>query len=88
MPNQPDTALSSIEEIVLRFTPKSQHRIPITRQTRLREDLAIDSPRMIDIVLEVEDRFAITLEDGDIQNSETLGDILDLVGQRASARRS
>ena len=87
MPNQHDTALSAIEEIVVRFAPKRQERTPITRETRLREDLEIDSPRMIDIVLEVEDRFAVTLEDDDIQNSQTVGDILDLVEQRAPAPR-
>jgi len=73
------TDQTAIEEIVTRFAPKRHKNAAITRATRLQEDLEIDSPRMIDIVLEVEDRFGVTLEDADVQNAKTVGDILALV---------
>ena len=82
MQNQTETTIAAIEEIVGRFAPKRQNKPPITRETRLVEDLGIDSPRMIDIVLEVEDRFDVCLEDADVQQTGTVGDLLDLVERR------
>jgi len=81
MQNQTETTGSSIEEIVKRFAPKRHNKIAITRETRF-EDLEIDSPRMIDIVLELEDRFDICLEDVEVQATGTMGDLIDLVERR------
>ena len=39
---------------------------------------------MIDIVLGVEDRFAITVEDDDIQSVKTFGQLVELVQQRTT----
>jgi len=83
MPNQTATTMTTIEEIISRFAPKGKVKRPLTRETRLIEDLGIDSPRMIDIVLEVEDRFLVSLEDVDVQNTATVGDFLDLLESRA-----
>lgn len=84
MQNQTETNITAIEEIVGRFAPKRQTKLAITRETRLVEDLGIDSPRMIDIVLEVEDRFDVCLEDSELQQSGTVGDLLDLIERRRS----
>jgi acyl carrier protein len=74
-----ETTLAALEEIVIRFAPKRQSNAAITRDTRLVQDLEIDSPRMIDIVLEVEDRFGVSLGDIDVQNTATIGELIDLV---------
>jgi acyl carrier protein len=79
METQTQTTLAALEEIVVRFAPKRQTKIEITRGTRLVQDLEVDSPRMIDIVLEVEDRFGVSLGDIDVQNAATIGDLLDLI---------
>jgi len=79
MQAQPQTTLAALEEIVIRFAPKRQSKSAITRDTHLVQDLEIDSPRMIDIVLEVEDRFGVSLGDIDVQNTTTVGELLDLV---------
>ena len=84
MNNQLDIKLSTVEAIIKRFAPKQKTQQVITRETRLAEDLEIDSPRMIDIVLEVEDRFQVSLEDVDAQNTATVGDLLDLIERRAA----
>jgi acyl carrier protein len=84
MQNETETTLATIGQIVGRFAPKSLAKLPITRETRLVEDLGIDSPRMIDIVLEVEDRFDVCLEDADVQETGTVGSLLDLVERQRS----
>jgi acyl carrier protein len=86
METQSQTTLAVLDEIVIRFAPKRQAKIDITRETRLSQDLAIGSPRMIDIVLEVEDRLGVSLGDIDVQDATTIGDLLDLVERsRANA---
>ena len=86
MTNQTVTTLTTIQEIICRFAPKRRNDVAISRDTRLVEDLGIDSPRMIDIVLEVEDRFGVSLEDVDVQDTETVGELLALVEKRAAAK--
>ena len=79
------TLAATLEQIVRRFAPRDRAAIPLTPATRLIEDVGIDSPRMIDVVLEVEDRLGITIEDEAVQRVRTFGEMLALVSGRAGA---
>ena len=74
----------ALEQIIRRFAPKSKNELPLTCATRLIEDAGIDSPRMIDIVLDMEDRFGFTIEDHEVQQVRTFGDLVSLVNQRSA----
>lgn len=76
---QQQSVSASLEEIVRRFAPKTRAAIMITPKTHLIDDVGIDSPRLIDIVLDVEDRFGFTIEDQDVQKVRTFGDLVSLV---------
>jgi acyl carrier protein len=80
----PQTIASALEEIVRRYAPKNRAALPLTPETHLTNDAGIDSPRMIDIVLGVEDRFGITVEDDDIQRVKTFGQLVELVRERTA----
>jgi acyl carrier protein len=84
MYNAQQTVASALEEIVRRYAPKNRAALPLTPQTHLTDDAGIDSPRMIDIVLGVEDRFGITVEDDDIQRVKTFGQLVALVSERTA----
>jgi acyl carrier protein len=71
-----------LEGIVRRFAPKNRLTSHFTPQTNLLDDVGIDSPRMIDIVLEIEDRFGVTIDDDDVQGVKTFGELMDLVSSR------
>jgi len=73
----------ALEEILRRFAPKNHTAVEFTPQTRLMEEVGIDSPRMIDIVLEIEDRFGFTIADEDAQNVRTFGELMELVQDHA-----
>jgi acyl carrier protein len=73
----------TLEAIVRRFAPKKHLEIQFTPETHLVEDVGIDSPRMIDIVLEIEDRFGFTIEDEDAQRVRTFGELMELVQSHA-----
>ncbi|MEO8597165.1 MAG: phosphopantetheine-binding protein [Candidatus Solibacter sp.] len=77
-----DVALA-LEEIVRRYAPKNRAAIALQPETHLTNDAGIDSPRMIDIVLGVEDRFGITVEDDDVQRVRTFGQLVELVSLRS-----
>jgi acyl carrier protein len=85
MTDQTITVGAALEEIVRRFAPRERAAVPLNPQTRLIDDVGIDSPRMIDIVLEVEDRFGITVDDNEVQRVRTFGEMLALVAERAGA---
>jgi len=74
---------ATLEEIVRRYAPKNRASIQLATDTHLTNDAGIDSPRMIDIVLGVEDAFAITVEDDDIQSVKTFGQLVELVERAA-----
>ena len=84
MYNAQQTVASALEEIVRRYAPKNRAALPLTPQTHLTDDAGIDSPRMIDIVLGVEDRFGITVEDDDVQRVKTFGQLVAMVSERTA----
>jgi acyl carrier protein len=78
------TVAEALEQIIRRFAPKSKGDLRLTPATRLIDDAGIDSPRMIDIVLDMEDRFGFTIEDHEVQQVRTFGDLVGLVNQRST----
>jgi acyl carrier protein len=74
---------AALAEIVRRFAPRDRAGVPLHPDTRLIDDLGIDSPRMIDVVLEVEDRFGITVDDAAVQRVRTFGEMQTLVAELA-----
>ena len=83
MTEQTIATRAALEAIVLRFAPRDRATVPVTDSARLIDDLGIDSSRMIDVVLEVEDRFGITVEDEAIQRIRTFGEMQALVASLA-----
>jgi acyl carrier protein len=77
------TLTETLEEIVRRFAPRDRAGIALQPATRLIEDVGIDSPRMIDVVLEVEDQFGITIEDEAVQRIRTFGEMRALVASQS-----
>jgi acyl carrier protein len=75
----------TLEGIIRRFAPQNRGQLQLTPATHLVNEAGIDSPRMIDIVLEVEDRFGIVVDDSDIQKVRTFGELVNLVSAHTSA---
>ncbi len=54
----------------------------IDENTRLVEDLDIDSLGMVDLVMQVEDSFEVSLPtNSDLSRIKTIGDVVDLLAQ-------
>ena len=54
----------------------------VARDTRLREDLGVDSLTLIEVAVATEDALGVPLPDEDLERFQTVGDVIDYV-QRA-----
>jgi acyl carrier protein len=75
----------TLEGIIRRFAPKDRGDLRFTATTHLVNEAGIDSPRMIDIVLEVEDRFGIVVDDATVQKVRTFGELVAMVDAQTAA---
>ncbi|WP_114206323.1 acyl carrier protein [Acidisarcina polymorpha] len=67
-----------VESVILTYTVKDGP-IKITEGTNLSENLGINSARMVDIVLDLEDKFKISIPDSDMEQMNTVGEIVTLI---------
>ena len=51
----------------------------ITRETRLVEDLKADSSNVMVMIMDLEDKFGIMVEDDQIMKMKTVGDVVDYI---------
>lgn len=65
--------VKKIVEYQLEITDKNV----ITRETRLREDLKVDSLDAAEIILAIEDELEVEIPDELMLNAKTIGEILD-----------
>ena len=69
---------------VLAKTAKVE-RTAVTRDRRLRDELGIDSLSLIDVAVAGEDEFGVRIPDEDLEQFETVGDVVDFVRQARAA---
>ncbi len=70
-----DTALSILARLSDKTLPDIQPEMHLVG------DLGIDSPKALELLIELEDAFDIEIEDEDAAEMETVGDVLAYVGQ-------
>lgn len=51
----------------------------LTRDTHILDDLQVNSARLVDIVLDFEDKFDLEISDDDADGINTIGDAVNLV---------
>jgi acyl carrier protein len=54
----------------------------ISESSLLVDDLKVNSARFVDIILETEDRFKITVSDEEMERFERVGDAVDFICER------
>jgi acyl carrier protein len=59
----------------------------VTRETRFAEDLACDSLDGVELIMECEDEFDISIPDGDADGIKNVGQAIDYVCRVLSARQ-
>lgn len=58
----------------------------ITKEHKLMDDLKLDSLDTMELVLNIEDEFNIQIEESEIENIVTVGNLIDLVGKKTTIK--
>lgn len=86
MQNQVKTPLITAEDIWNIVCSVLQQRngrnIPLLPETRINSELSIDSVEVLDIVMELEEKFDITIPISALADVETIGDLAKVVAAR------
>jgi acyl carrier protein len=68
-----------IKPVLKQVIPRYASSDNISPETRLLEDLNIDSARLVDLVLSLEDAYHLSIEDGVIDTVKTVGGLVALI---------
>ncbi len=60
----------------------------ITDQTSLRDDLDLSSLQAVTLVMDLEDEFGVVIEDEEIEELSTVGDVLQIILQKSDSASS
>lgn len=70
------------EKIIAIITENTDNDIEVTQDSNLVDDLSIGSFERLMIVNSIEDEFSIQVEDKDLDNLRTVGDIFVLLNEK------
>lgn len=66
------------------FTKAPEALESASMETSILKDLKVNSARLVDVVLEIEDAFEIEVKDEDADKVKTIGDAVRLISSNAS----
>jgi len=75
-----------LKEIIQPYLPEDVNPDAISPESHLVTDLNINSTHLVDIVLDVEDAFDITIEDDELGKMETVNASIALIEQKLATR--
>lgn len=82
---QNKTVENKLFDIVKVYLPQDVDHDAIEPESHLLNDLNINSAHLVDIALDVEDEFDITLDESDMENMQRVQDAIDIVQRKLPA---
>jgi acyl carrier protein len=82
---QQDALQQELLDLIRPYVTQAELLDHVGPQTHLLRDLKINSAHLIDIVLDVEKAFDISIDDDAVAQMNTVGDALRIIGERRSA---
>jgi acyl carrier protein len=80
-----EATFTTVVELLRPFVKNEAGLSNVSESTSLLEDLRVNSARLVDIILAMEDEFDIEIDDDSADKVRTLKDAVDLVLAKASA---
>ena len=83
-----DSAVMSVEERVIEIVCENLgvNRDQVTRQTSFHDDVGADSLDIVELVMELEEEFDITIPDDQAEKIKTVGEAIDYI-EREQAKK-
>ena len=78
--------INSLKEIVKPYIQDEDGFKNLTENTNFIDDLKINSANLVDIVLDVEDKFDILIEDEEMENMLTVKGAMDIINSKISVK--
>ena len=72
-------AFSKVVKVITPYTKNAAALANAKPETRLLEDLGVNSARLVDIVLAFEDEFSIAIDDESADKIRTVGDAVGMI---------
>lgn len=79
-----DSLFNEVKEIIRKYAFDKKLVDEATEQSRIIADMKINSARIVDIVLDIEEKYGIDVDDKSIQKIHTLGDAVAVVKEKNS----
>jgi acyl carrier protein len=79
-----DKHYEDLKGIIKIYLPEDVSVESITQQSHLVNELNINSANLVDVVLDIEDHFDITIEDEEIEKMDTVESALQLIGAKVA----
>ena len=70
-----------VVKIITPYAKNADMLAKATVETNIHKDLQVNSTRFVDIVLEFEDKFGLTISDDEADKIQTIGDCVSLVSK-------
>ncbi len=74
----------TVVKVITPFAKDADNLASISAETKILDDLQVNSARLVDIMLEFEDAFDIEVEDEAADDIVTVGDAVKLILQKTS----
>lgn len=71
--------LDKVVAIIKPFVKSPEALATVSMETSILKDLKVNSARLVDVVLEIEDTFGITVKDDEADKVKTVGDAVKLI---------
>jgi acyl carrier protein len=75
--------LSTITDILKKYSFEKKKLENIQPEMKLIEDIKINSARIVDIVLDVEEEFDIEIDDDSLENLVSIQDLMDIIEKKS-----
>lgn len=77
-------AFDKVIKVITPYTKNAAALAAAKAETRLLEDLGVNSARLVDIVLAFEDEFSIAIDDDTADKIRTVGDAVNMIAAKTT----
>ncbi|MBF0442143.1 MAG: acyl carrier protein [Oligoflexales bacterium] len=74
-----DQIYQDVVSIISKHAQNRSALVSVTGSTHILNDLQVNSARLVDIILDFEDKFNVAISDDDADRIETVGDAVSMV---------
>ncbi len=71
--------MADVKKILTRFAKNKAALETASAETRIRKDLGVSSANLVDVLLEFEEAFNISISDSELSQIDTVGDAVRIV---------